>query len=360
MTLLVYAGDRDVHADAVAWAWTQQGRRCDLVRFGDYPGALCGSASISDQCDLAISSTRQDAAPIDHAIYDVVWNRRVGAGHWGSPPTLHADDREVARKARQSYLDAVRFAAWPGQIWVNPRRRQICIEDKVNQLRLARRCGLAIPDTLVSNDPDAVRAFVHRVGGAIAKPLRPMIWDGTRPRAMPTVSVTVADLANDAAIAACPMIYQERITKSFELRAVLFGAELLCCRLDSQRVSRAQVDFRMVDPSLLDVTPWPASDSLRRALLEFARAAGLLHASFDLAVAPDGRPVFFECNEQGQTLWLEDCNGEIRILDRLVAFLTAPSTDFLWDGTARHSFLDFPVSPRGGTEPQPGSSGDGR
>lgn len=50
-------------------------------------------------------------------------------------------------------------------------------------------------------------------------------------------------------------------------------------------------------------------------------------------------------NEQGQTLWLEEFNPQIRVLDRLVQFLAAPSPGYVDDGARDFAFGDFMATP---------------
>jgi glutathione synthase/RimK-type ligase-like ATP-grasp enzyme len=57
--------------------------------------------------------------------------------------------------------------------WLNHRHRNAIAESKPLQLATAAACGLAIPDTFITNDPEAARTFVTaQEGGAIYKPLR--------------------------------------------------------------------------------------------------------------------------------------------------------------------------------------------
>jgi hypothetical protein len=54
-----------------------------------------------------------------------------------------------------------------------PPPRNAIAESKPLQLATAAACGLAIPDTFITNDPEAARTFVTaQEGGAIYKPLR--------------------------------------------------------------------------------------------------------------------------------------------------------------------------------------------
>jgi hypothetical protein len=340
MTLLIFGGRHDVHADAVAWAFEKLAIPCETVEFHTYPKNWNSSVSVSDDADLEIAVRSRSNAPLAFSTFDVVWNRR--AGPVAVAPDLAAADLVIAEKHAQTFLNWIRALAGPGQTWVNPAEAKARADNKLLQLSTARRCGLRIPRTLVSNDPVRVRAFVAEVGPAIVKPLRPAVWQETgRRRAMPTVALEPDMLIDDAAIAAAPMIYQPRVDKRHELRVVLFGRELVACRLNSQDVPEARTDFRQVSPHELGVAPCRLRRGTEAALRAFAAQLDVVHGSFDLAVAPDGTIIFFEFNEQGQTLWLEECNPEVRMLDRLVSFLRAPRAAFTWQGDMHFGFDDY-------------------
>ncbi len=48
---------------------------------------------------------------------------------------------------------------------------------------------------------------------------------------------------------------------------------------------------------------------------------GLVFGCFDFIVTPDNEYYFLEVNEQGQFLWIEEVNPDIKILDAFVNLL---------------------------------------
>lgn len=82
-------------------------------------------------------------------------------------------------------------------------------ESKLVQLAVASSVGFAIPPTLVSNDPAEIRDFFERQhGSVVAKPLRLGYFDyGDFQTAAYTTALNAADLDNDKALRAAPVIY---------------------------------------------------------------------------------------------------------------------------------------------------------
>ena len=84
-------------------------------------------------------------------------------------------------------------------------------------------CGLAIPETLFSNDPDDIRHFyaAHRDAGVIFKLCIQTHWHeqatGAR-HALYTTELRAEDLRDDEALYHCPAIYQRKVEKAYELR----------------------------------------------------------------------------------------------------------------------------------------------
>jgi glutathione synthase/RimK-type ligase-like ATP-grasp enzyme len=314
----------------------------DLVALEDFPDRLRVNAVISNAAALHVAAVN-DHGPVSLTDPAVVWNRR--AGKFSLSKSLSALDVNVVSSTVKDFLNSVRLLSSPHQIWVNDRLSQIQVENKLFQLEIARQCGLAIPATLVSNSLDDVAAFEKRAGALICKPIYPMAWSRTGGISfVPTANLPPTASMNAEQVALCPMIYQERVEKAYELRIVLFGSELVAVRLDSQSDSGTATDSRLKDPKHLQVEEVEIPPELRAKLIDFARRSNVLHGSFDFAVSPGGDYIFFEFNEQGQSLWIEDCNPSIRILDRFVAFFSSASADFIWDGTQGYAFGDFPDS----------------
>jgi hypothetical protein len=77
------------------------------------------------------------------------------------------------------------------------------------QLRAARRAGLRIPATLVSQDPERIRAFCAAHPGAIIKPV-------ATPRGLPFTRTSLISqelLDNADLLALAPLIYQECVPR---------------------------------------------------------------------------------------------------------------------------------------------------
>ena len=320
MSLLIFSHAGDIHSSCVAGVLRAYGTRCDVFRFDEFPVA----STIS--YDLQPGGPMLKGPDIEARLgeYRTVWNRRGWEPRF--PEELSEEDRRLIAPICRRYCDEMRLSPPPGQLWVNSRAAQLAMRSKALQLELARRTGFAIPDTLITNDPAEARAFLARPGEFVVKGISPMYWDEPgQVIALPTSKVVLADLDEDISVQACPMVYQRLVAKAYEFRVMVFGDHTLWVKLHSQEEGRYKTDWRhgMATEMRLEAVPPPPN--LEGRILAFCREAGLLHASFDLAMTPDGEIVFFEVNEQGQTLWVEEVNPGIPVLSSLARFLFDPA-----------------------------------
>jgi len=107
------------------------------------------------------------------ARFGAVWNRlAVGA----RLPSMDSGVRETCVSAAEMLV-----AAWLdtlGAVQLDPYWAQQRADNKPHQLSVAREVGLEVPATLVSNDPDEVRAFAKAHRPLVMKMLVQPIGEG--------------------------------------------------------------------------------------------------------------------------------------------------------------------------------------
>ena len=334
--LLVFTRSGDSHAEAVAWGLRCINHDVCLIEQDRFPKDLTISVDPRSWDGLINgpnSSVRLSSAR-------VLWNRRAGRPQL--PTGIDPQDHEYSVKLSQTFLDSLRCLEGANRVWVNPRSAQVRADSKLEQLRVADSSGIRVPRTLVSNDVSSIKNFLSFNAEAIMKPLVGHGWISSKSRvASATVPAPNPEHFPTSAFQACPMMFQERIEKSYELRVVFYGDYLLPVRITTQNSPDTSLDWRFGNLSGLSPEVIPLPQRLAAQLTAFRRAFSLLHGSFDLAIDKDGEAVFFEVNEQGQTLWLEELNPDIPALDVLTEFLIAPADDFVWSGHRRFSMQHF-------------------
>jgi glutathione synthase/RimK-type ligase-like ATP-grasp enzyme len=340
MSVLIITERNDIHSDALIWALESMGVRCDRWSMSDFPEQQRNTIRISNSLAEPACKVTGLAPSMS---YTSIWLRRLAAPAAISD-RLAAADVQMAQMQAQRFAEGTRTVISPGSTWINPLGTRTWSTSKPYQLRAAREVGFVIPTTLISNDPDEIRAFYreHR-GNVIYKPFTPAFWtDRTAGglRGVFTSRLTEDLLAGDeASFTSCPGIYQECIEKKSELRVTFFGRAYQAARIYSQQIDSGRLDYRSdmkneapMEEAILDA-------SLLEKCQAFAAKLGILHGSLDLIERPDGSIVFLEINEMGQFLWLEERVPKIPMLALFAAFSLEPSADFNLE--ARRPDLSF-------------------
>ncbi len=282
----------DLHAYVIRERMLRDhGTHVAIVASDRFAGA--GGTSWSTEASRPSTLPTEEGDRLDVADLDLVWWRRCH----GRPavPDSVADPamRKLVVKDNRAALRGTLLAGFGGT-WISDPSATERAQNKLLQLTVARAQGLTVPNTLVSSDPEAVRAFVDDHGGTvIAKTLTGLL--GT---SLEAGRVSLDSLVQDDEVALAATIYQEEVPGTDHLRVMVFGDEVHTARIRSH-----ELDWRLANDQ--DIEPVPTDADLAARLRAVTAALGLRMGVFDLKVRPDGHPVFLEVNPQGQFLFVE-------------------------------------------------------
>lgn len=341
-SVLITAYIDDIHAATVAEALEELGHTAILFNTSNIPERTrlsVHAGGMRSGCDVEIGPNMSLSG------VDVSWFRRIGPPV--VPESVGEADRLVAVRECNAFIAGIMALVSDGAFAVNHYHSAIVAESKIYQLKIAQRVGFRVPRTLFANDPTSIRHFLSHENASIYKPFVPAAWDvDGRIIASLTVPLTAADLPSDNVLALSPGIFQERISKKYELRVMCMGNTIVAVRLNSQGNKKSVEDWRGVPSSMLSPEIIDLPDDIVDKCRLFMRALNLMFGCIDLIVDEQDDIVFLEINQMGQFLWLESANPEIRMLDKFVNFLL--SSDPLYDnksGSFGLSYSEF--EPRG-------------
>lgn len=185
-------------------------------------------------------------------------------------------------------------------LWVNHPHRNAVADYKPCALATAVRCGLSVPRTLITNSPDAARAFIRTLPGQVAayKPLgasAPRGADGTV-EAVWTSPVAANEITPDVARTA--HLFQEWITKAFEVRLTVVGEGMFAAEVHAGSEA-SRLDFRR-DYEALTYRVCPVPELVARGVRALMSAFHLRYAALDFLVNPDGAWHLVDLNPNGQ------------------------------------------------------------
>lgn len=340
--VLILSENLDIHGIAVRWGL----RRMDVPLVwwerSEFPRSQRLSAWVDGDGNGMSASDSEVSLAADR--YRSVWNRR---GQIPQPSeSLNRADRIVAKNESMYFLDSLGqmlTTANPDALFVNPFPCAKAANPKLHQLAIARDLGFRIPDTMISNDPERIREFYERHGGAVvAKQHIPFAWRTRTGELLisATTALEARHLEDDEALAASPMIYQEYLPIRSELRVIAFGRSLFAMNQVRTRPANREgfVDIRY---ETVERHAFPADERLASLCRGYMDATGLAYAAFDIALAPDGDYVFIEANESGQFLFLEDLTPDLNLLDAFCQFLASGDPDFRYERDGGLRFSEF-------------------
>jgi glutathione synthase/RimK-type ligase-like ATP-grasp enzyme len=335
--ILIIGQHDDVHVRYVQHRLAAIGAPAVVFDVGDFP-ARSTLSSWNDGRNPVRTQIRARGELIDLAEVRSIWFRRLSARE--RDPEMSEEDARFAADEARACLQGLALAL-ADRFWVNPYMESLATDGgnaKIAQLEVARAVGLAVPRTLVTNDPDAAREFiVGEPDGAIYKPFRAPrinVANTGEPDRWATVYTTKLDesaLEQLEGVRATPCIFQELVPKRLELRVVVIGTRVFATEIHSQVDSRSAVDFRRHYD--LVHTPYAAHElpaSGASAVLALHQRLGLRFGSTDLVLTPDGRYVFLEVNQQGQFLWLQKMTGQ-PLLEHFCELLRQRRDDYAID-----------------------------
>ncbi|MFD3558792.1 ATP-grasp ribosomal peptide maturase [Streptomyces sp. NPDC058686] len=292
-------------------------RSVPVVRFNpaDIGADLTVSARFGTCPAPVVGQVRTPSRTTDLAnVRSVYWRRPI----W--PAFQHLEDNDARFAAAQvRYGLGGTLYALDAPLWVNHPLRNAAADYKPAQLAVAQRLGLCVPPTLVTNDLGEARAFIAGHGQVIFKTLR---WTQYERDGVPVTGwaepVTADEI--DESVRVTPHLFQARVDKITDVRALVVGGRVFAVRIDSDLL-----DWRK-DYSALSYTVVDLPDQVDKALLAYLDHFGLVSGSFDLALDRAGEYWWLELNPNGQWGWLEENTGPE---------MSAAFADLLTQGEAR-------------------------
>ncbi|MEU2897832.1 ATP-grasp ribosomal peptide maturase [Streptomyces sp. NPDC088106] len=314
MTVLILTCEEDVTADMAVVHLNGSG--VPVVRLD--PADLTGGVSLSGEF---VHGRFRGHLSVGGRLVSIgglrsVWVRRPGvpAGRAPQPSAWLTEEASQALYGMLRGCDAR---------WMNHPDAARRARHKPWQLRLAQRCGLPVPATVITSFPRAAREFAERFPDLVVKPVSGA-HPQDPPRAVPTSRV--APDTDFSAVAYGPTLLQRRIAKRADIRLTVVGERLLAARkATAPDADPREVDVRFAAPG----PPWEPVEVPARtadAVRTYMRRAELAYGAFDFAEDADGTWWFLECNQSGQFGFVE-VETEQPIARSIAEWLSRPIPD---------------------------------
>lgn len=180
----------------------------------------------------------------------------------------------------------------------NPIWKEEAACGKPYQLLVASQVGLRVPETLITTNPEDVKAFSRRLRNIGRQVIYKHAADATGV-GVPTRRLGEADLDRLELARLAPTTFQEYIA-GIDYRIVVIAGRVFAAEWRPDH-NEEIVDIRMDPGARMRRVECPVG--LDVALLEFQERLGLSFGVYDIKVNAEGEPVFLEVNPSGQ--WLD-------------------------------------------------------
>jgi glutathione synthase/RimK-type ligase-like ATP-grasp enzyme len=185
--------------------------------------------------------------------------------------------------------------------WMNSMEADHAINnDKLFQLNMAQATGLKIPQTVFTNNADTIRDFFATCKGNMIVKLHGALTRSMEGNAafFPTTRLKESDLDRLDELAYCPMIFQEYIPKSYELRIAYIDGDFFTGKIGYDK--EEMTDWRAVKGNSLQWQHYELPLSVRRNICALMRKLDLTFGAIDMIRHTNGEYVFLEVNPQGE------------------------------------------------------------
>ena len=302
--ILVLAEQGDWPTDRVVKTLTDRGAEVFRFNTAQFPLELSVGARISADHGWAGSlTTAYREADLAHV--EAVYYRTPTAFRFA--PEMSGPERRFAAAQARSGFGGLICAL--DCRWVSHPAAMSRAEYKPVQLAAARRAGLRIPETVITNRAHDVREFAEHVAGPIvAKPVAsPVLIEDDELKTVYTRRLEPGDLDDLAGVETTAHLVQAWVPKQHEVRLTVVGQRLLAAEVHAGSQA-AYVDWRSDYNSLTYVVTDVPAD-VRGGVLALMNALELRFAALDFVVDLSGSWWFLEANPCGQWDWIQAATG---------------------------------------------------
>jgi hypothetical protein len=213
--------------------------------------------------------------------------------------TGEAADSTRCRQCRGLHETLLRWTEIAPQLVINRPAAMASNISKPYQTQLIQRCGFAIPETLVTNDPQLVREFIR-------------VHDRVVYKSISAVRSIVREFDESDAdrleqIRRCPTQFQAFVPGT-NVRVHVVGEHVFATAIAS-----AAIDYRYAEQQVgthAELREVELSSELASRCVALTSALGLTFAGIDLKITPDDEVVCFEVNPSPAYSYYESHSGQ--------------------------------------------------
>lgn len=313
--ILIISNKSDITTDLVIKKL--QSRKINYFRFNteDFPKNIISQISNGNEIFESYLKTSKRVIPLED-IYSV-WYRRPKISDVSSL-NIQNDDKAFILREIDTYLQNL-WAVLSDRLWINNPFSLIKAEKKAFQLFMAKKIGLKIPTTIVTNSPDDFERFNSDYDRqVIVKPISHGGFGKNDESAIFTTDLEPIETIDKSNIPLSPFILQEKIKNKFDVRITVFGEKVFAYKILPYK--KLNVDWRRYKPNEIKYLKIAVPSNIKQKLYTFMNKLNLKFGAFDFIVDKNNNWIFIEVNPSGQFAWLEFVTKD-KIIDSFINLL---------------------------------------
>ncbi len=256
--------------------------------------------------DIEYNDKHGTLVSIDDSTYEL---SQVKSAYYRRAPTTFASvedelDKPYLYNERRHFFEGI-YLGINGCKWINPIFKTYSGERKLMQLSLAKRIGLHIPETIVTNKLIKAKEFISKNRDCIVKPISHGLQQ--RDNSFYSIYTTPVNSQQFTELQLTetfdtPIFLQKQVPNKLDIRVTIVGEKIFSVSIEKN--NSEEVDWRK--PSIEKTyrehkLPKIISDKL----ITINNQLGLIYSAIDLILQPNGQYVFLEVNPVGEWGWIE-------------------------------------------------------
>ena len=289
--ILIISRKDDVHSILVKKQLESQGNSARIFDIGDFSNGSflnyqIGEKSIREFID-------SDSSKIDLTQVTSIWFRRPRYPQLTNIIPIKEDRSFGCRE----WINVITCILSLDVKCVNPLNYQESA-NKPKQLEVARRCGLLVPDTLITNDSHKVEEFLIKHENSVVH----KAMSAPAHRFIDTRLWNEEDRTHLSDLEIAPTIFQNYVPGPYDVRSTVIGSEIYSARITNLN-KHGVVDSRLDLDQPYETYELP--EEISDKIFKFMEKMGLVFGTIDLKITNDDEHIFLEVNPQGQFLYVQ-------------------------------------------------------
>lgn len=285
--------------------------------------------------DLDVASLTKSSIIFQDNIWQIKQNNSTISSN--DVKIVYARNAFVKLSLEEQEIEDINFKIWKGEWnkallglyfsikkvkWLNPLREAFKAENKYLQYDVAKSLGFEMPEMIVSNVKTELLEFFGKHKKVVLKFMDQGYYKDIDSN-FKGIYVNIIDkqqLSKFGGLFENPIVLQNYIEKSYEVRYTIVGNKHFVCKIESQKSNISKTDWRRYDLANTPHYPMKPPIDIKNKIRKLMKKLQLSYGALDFIVTPQNRWIFLEVNSMGQFLWIENLTN-LKISDEIVSWL---------------------------------------